>query len=165
MHINNNDLHNFENDVMNTNDMIAFLEHIDQCDFCLEQLIEHQTHETENIAPVYMKDAIMKRATAPNTQVQKVTLETTHKMKLFYEGLRTVVGVALALIMLFSLGQAELFSPQAPKSTAQTTAARQEAKTSFHNFSSGITDGLSDGSQKIVDCINSISNTISNGGN
>ena len=158
MHIDNNDLKKFQNDTMNTEDMIAFLEHIDQCDYCLEQLMENEAHNTQSIAPAYMKETIMQRALAPDVQVQKATLETTHKMKLFYEGLRTVVGVALALIMLFSLGQAELFS-------AQTTAARQDAKNSFHIFSSSITDGLSDGSQKIVDCINSISSTISNGGN
>ena len=165
MHIDNYDLKKFQSDTMNTEDMIAFLEHIDQCDYCLEQLMENEAHNTQSIAPAYMKETIMQRALAPDVQVQKATLETTNKMKLFYDGLRTVVGVALALIMLFSLGQAELFSPQVPQSSAQTTAARQDAKNSFHIFSSSITDGLSDGSQKIVDCINSISSTISNGGN
>ena len=140
MHIDNNDLKKFQSDTMNTEDMIAFLEHIDQCDYCLEQLMENEAHNTQSIAPAYMKETIMQRALAPDVQ-------------------------ALALIMLFSLGQAELFSPQVHQSSAQTTAARQDAKNSFHIFSSSITDGLSDGSQKIVDCINSISSTISNGGN
>ena len=40
MHIDNNDLKKFQSDTMNTEDMIAFLEHIDQCDYCLEQLME-----------------------------------------------------------------------------------------------------------------------------
>ena len=31
MHINNNDLEKFQNDVMNTDEMISFLEHLDQC--------------------------------------------------------------------------------------------------------------------------------------
>lgn len=88
MHIDNNDLKKFQSDTMNTEDMIAFLEHIDQCDYCLEQLMENEAHNTQSIAPAYMKETIMQRALAPDVQVQKATLETTHKMKLFYEGLQ-----------------------------------------------------------------------------
>lgn len=106
MHINNNDLEKFQNDVMNTDEMISFLEHLDQCDYCLEQLIEHSEQDTQTVAPAYMKETIMKRATAPDTRARKAAVDTTHKMRIFYEGLRTVVGVALALVMLLSLGQA-----------------------------------------------------------
>ena len=116
MHINNNDLEKFQNDVMNTDEMISFLEHLDQCDYCLEQLIEHSEQDTQTVAPAYMKETIMKRATAPDTRARKAAVDTTHKMRIFYEGLRTVVGVALALVMLLSLGQANFFTPQVPKS-------------------------------------------------
>ena len=51
MHINNNDLEKFQNDVMNTDEMISFLEHLDQCDYCLEQLIEHSEQDTQTVAP------------------------------------------------------------------------------------------------------------------
>ena len=108
---------------------------------------------------------IMKRATAADTQVQKTAINATHQMRIFYQGLRTVVGVVLALIMLFSLGQMDWFTPQLPQSTARSAHARREAQTSFRNFSDNLTDGFTDGSQKVVDYINSISNTITNGGN
>lgn len=55
MHINNNDLEKFQNDVMNTDEMISFLEHLDQCDYCLEQLIEHSEQDTQTVAPAYIE--------------------------------------------------------------------------------------------------------------
>lgn len=45
----------------------------------------------------------MERVTAPDIQIQKTAADATYKMRFFYEGLRTVVGVVLALVMLFSL--------------------------------------------------------------
>ena len=155
----------FQNDVMNTDEMISFLEHLDQCDYCLEQLIEHSEQDTQTVAPAYMKETIMKRATAPDTRARKAAVDTTHKMRIFYEGLRTVVGVALALVMLLSLGQANFFTPQVPKSATEATAARQEARSSLRSFSNSLTDGLCSGSQKLAEYINNLSNTITNGGN
>ena len=35
MHINSNDLNNFQNEEMNTDEIIAFLEHMNHCDYCL----------------------------------------------------------------------------------------------------------------------------------
>ena len=101
----------------------------------------------------------MERVTAPDIQIQKTAANATYKMRFFYEGLRTVVGVVLALVMLFSLGQMDFVSPQLPQSTAESS------ETSLRNFSNGITDGISDAPQKVVNYINSISNTITNGGN
>lgn len=168
MHINNNDLRTFQNQEMNTDELIAFLEHLNTCDYCLEQLADAQSNPS-NAAPAYMKEAIMKRATAPDTQMQKATINATHKMHLFYEGLQTVVGVVLALIMLFSLGQITWVTPQIPQSTAKSAEARRDTHKSIRNFSDEITDGIADGfsegSKKMVDYINFISNTITNGGN
>nr|WP_295277296.1 hypothetical protein [uncultured Blautia sp.] len=164
MHINNNNLTNFQTEKMTTDELIVFLEHLDTCDYCLEQLINNQ-NSFQTAAPAYMKETIMNRARDTDTQVQKTAVNATHQIHLFYEGLRTVVGVVLALIMLFSLGQINCFSPQYLQSPSQSAKERLEAQTSFHNFSDGITDSFSGGSKKIVDYINSISNTIANGGN
>ena len=40
MHINSNDLNNFQNEEMNTAEIIAFLEHMNHCDYCLNQLVD-----------------------------------------------------------------------------------------------------------------------------
>ena len=105
MHINSNDLNNFQNEEMNTDEIIAFLEHMNHCDYCLNQLADEYTD------------------------------------------------------------QMDFVSPQLPQSTAKSSETRREIRTSLRNFSNGITDGISDAPQKVVNYINSISNTITNGGN
>ena len=164
MHINSNDLNNFQNEEMNTDEIIAFLEHMKHYDYCLNQLADEYTDHASS-APAYLKETIMERVTAPDIQIQKTASDATYKMRFFYEGLRTVVGVVLALVMLFSLGQMDFVSPQLPQSTAESSETRREIRTSLRNFSNGITDGISDAPQKVVNYINSISNTITNGGN
>lgn len=165
MHINNNDLEKFQSNVMNTDEAVSFLEHLEQCNYCLEQLMEHSEQDTQIVAPAYMKETIMKRITAPDTRVQKAAVDTTHKMQIFYEGLRTVMGVALALIMLLSLRETNLFTPNVPKSITEVTAARQETKNSLRSLSNSLTDGLCSGPQMLTEYINNLSNTITNGGN
>ena len=44
MHINSNDLNNFQNEEMNTDEIIAFLEHMNHCDYCLNQLADEYQH-------------------------------------------------------------------------------------------------------------------------
>ena len=109
MHINSNDLNNFQNEEMNTDEIIAFLEHMNHCDYCLNQLVDEYTDHASS-APAYLKGTIMERVTAPDIQIQKTAADATYKMRFFYEGLRTVVGVVLALVMLFSLGQMDFVS-------------------------------------------------------
>ena len=117
MHINSNDLNNFQNEEMNTDEIIAFLEHMNHCDYCLNQLVDEYTDDASS-APAYLKGTIM-----------------------------------------------DFVSPQLPQSTAKSSETRREIRTSLRNFSNGITDGISDAPQKVVNYINSISNTITNGGN
>ena len=45
MHINSNDLNNFQNEEMNTDEIIAFLEHMNHCDYCLNQLVDEYTDQ------------------------------------------------------------------------------------------------------------------------
>lgn len=45
MHINSNDLNNFQNEEMNTDEIIAFLEHMNHCDYCLNQLVNEYTDD------------------------------------------------------------------------------------------------------------------------
>ena len=94
MHINSNDLNNFQNEEMNTDEIIAFLEHMNHCDYCLNQLVDEYTDHASS-APAYLKGTIMERVTAPDIQIQKTAADATYKMRFFYEGLRTVVGLSL----------------------------------------------------------------------
>ena len=61
MHIPQDKLQKFQDGAMNTDEMIHFLEHIDQCDFCLEQLLQDEETSSEH-APAYLQDKILKEA-------------------------------------------------------------------------------------------------------
>lgn len=60
MHIPQDKLQKFQDGAMNTDEMIHFLEHIDQCDFCLEQLLQDEETSSEH-APAYLQDKILKK--------------------------------------------------------------------------------------------------------
>lgn len=169
MHINSNNLNDFQNDAMDTTHMIAFLEHLDQCDYCLEQLLE-DAPKKEPI-PAGMKESILNRADSLEIHTEKALLEASYKVNSFYKLFRTVVvGTVLSLIMLLGL---TFSSPAITEEKALSQDTRQEtpvenpkreARDSLHSFSSGITEGLSDGSTQVIKYINSIFSPITNGG-
>lgn len=68
MHIPQDELQKFQDGTMNTDEMIYFLEHIDQCDFCLEQLLQDEETSSEH-APAYLQDKILKKAASPEVQL------------------------------------------------------------------------------------------------
>ena len=165
MHINNNELKDFENNTMSTQEIIAFLQHMEQCDYCLEQMLDQQQTDQTTQAPAYLKGTILNRANSLEIQAEKTALHVEHKVNHFFQGLRTMVGIALALIMLFSLGESDLFTSQNREAFSQEATTQNRIQSSLSFISSGVTDGLSDGSQKFINCLNSISTTITNGGN
>ena len=55
MHIPQDELQKFQSGTMDTEEMIHFLEHMEQCDFCLDQLLQEE--ETASApAPSYQQD-------------------------------------------------------------------------------------------------------------
>ena len=106
MHIPSDELQKFQNGTMDTEEMIHFLEHMEQCDFCLEQLIQDEETSSEH-APAYLQDKILKKAASPEIQASRKIHETAYWMKLLCTGLRTAVGMGVALIMLFSVSQTD----------------------------------------------------------
>lgn len=166
MHIDKNALDRFQNDEMETKDMIAFLEHLDKCDYCLDQMINRESLDLP-AAPVYLKEQILARTASMDIKAEKSVAETSYKMKMLYEGLHTAVGVLVALFLLFCISQAE-FSSFGPRQTAviEQTEQTERPGTTNHlkDFSIGINEGLSNGSDKISDYLDYISKKISNGG-
>ncbi len=169
MHINSKNLNDFQNDAMDTTHMIAFLEHLDQCDYCLEQLLKNEPEKKP--IPAGMKESILSKADSLEIHTEKAFLEASYRVNSFYKLFRTVVaGTVLSLIMLLGL---TFSSPAIAKDKALSQDTRQEtpaenpqreARDSIHSFSSGITEGLSDGSTQIIKYINSIFSPITNGG-
>ena len=49
MHIPQDELQKFQDGTMNTDEMIHFLEHMEQCDFCLDELLQNDRIGCESI--------------------------------------------------------------------------------------------------------------------
>lgn len=60
MHISQDELQKFQDGTMNTDEMIHFLEHMEQCDFCLDELLQNEDAASE-YAPSYLQDEILKK--------------------------------------------------------------------------------------------------------
>ena len=94
MHVREKSLNKItDSNTVSTEEMIAFLEHLDQCDFCLDQMIEEEIRNTDQPAPDYLAEQILNRAAAPDVQAAKAVRTTSRKMQLFYYGLRTATGM------------------------------------------------------------------------
>ncbi len=165
MHFQDKDFDSFENNTMSTEEMITFLEHLDNCSFCLEQML-HNEEQMESIpAPVYLKEQILHKTFSPNIQASKAVSSTSYKMQMLYCGLRTGIGVIAALFLLFFIGQTD-FSAIQPRLSTQTEAPRKISDRHEHlyHFSQGLSDGISDGSRKLTNYLNDFSNKLLNGG-
>lgn len=169
MHVQDKTLEKFsDNDKMNTEEMIAFLEHLDQCDFCLEQMIENESQTREVSAPDYLSEQILQRASAPDIQAARAVRRTSRKMQLFYYGLRTATGVIAALFLLFTVQRIDfstLHTFSYSKTRERSTASGQEAPSgSISRFTERISSGLSRGVDAGFDYIEDFSNKLFNGG-
>lgn len=169
MHIQENSLKKFtDSDTASTEEMIAFLEHLDQCDFCLEQMIEEETRSTAHPAPDYLTEQILSRAAAPDIQAAKAVHTTSRKMQLFYYGLRTATGVIAALFLLFVIQQTDLstfsgISVPDPGQSAIHTEINTHPET-LSRLSQNISAELSRCSDKLTGYMRNFSNKILNGG-
>lgn len=168
MHINDKELKQYQSDKMRTQDMIAFLEHLDQCDFCLDQFIHHEEQQCTHTTPVYLKEQILARTASPEIRAVKAAGETSHRMQMFYYSLRTAAGVIAALFLLFSVGQVDFASLRShPSVHTENTQEHPEKRSGnyLYDLSRSIGSGLSGGTEKLTDYLNDISNILLNGGN
>lgn len=164
MHISEKEKKNFQAGYMTTEETIAFLEHLDNCDFCLEQLVqEEEQHFT--VTPAYLKEQILQTALSPEVQVTKAVRTTSHRMQTFYYSLRTALGVAAALFLLFSIDQVE-FSPH-PRSLDIKTEApvTQRSGNRLYDLSQKVGQRLTGSTTAVTDYLNDFSSKLFNGGN
>lgn len=170
MHLQEKNFDSFTNgsDSMNTEEMIAFLEHLDSCNFCLEQMLQSEEQQESITAPLYLKEQILKKTSSLDVQTAKAISATSYKMQLLYCGLRTGIGVIAALFLLFFIGQTD-FSALQPSLAVQTEVSgdvpdHREYPSHLYRFSQTLNNGISDSSRKLTDYLNDFSNKILNGG-
>ena len=145
MHIPQDELQKFQDGTMNTGEMIYFLEHIDQCDFCLEQLLQDEE-------------------TSPEVQTSRKIHETAYWMKLLCTGLRTAVGMGVALIMLFSVSQTDFTALHTSPETKAKISSSLDIGFNLSQLSRKVGSQLSENSQNISDNLSDLTNKIINGG-
>lgn len=168
MHIDDKELNNFHNETMDSETLRAFLEHLENCDFCLDQMI-HQEEEKCIAAPSYLKEQILNKASSPEVQVAKAASETSRKMQMLYYSLQTAAGVLAALFLLFSIGSIELPIPSshseynAQAENTQETTSKQRGNR-LYDFTKDIGQTITDNTGFVTDYLNEFSNKLLNGG-
>lgn len=127
MHIPQDELQKFQSGTMDTEEMIHFLEHMEQCDFCLDQLLQEE--ETASApAPSYLQGRNYEKSFFTGGNCFQKIRETAYWFRLLCAGLRTAVGMGVALIMLFSVSQSD-FTTLRP--------SRKPGQKSLHLLTSG----------------------------
>lgn len=167
MHISQDEINKFQDDSMNVEEMIAFLEHMDDCDHCLEQVLNYEKNHMSQ-APAYMKEQILTKAATPAVQTGKTFAAASYRMQLFYCGLRTAAGVLMALFLLFSISKVDLasFAPESGILTEfpEMPSLPDKHSSRLYDLSRNLNQGLTEGSKTLNNYLNDFSNKIINGG-
>jgi hypothetical protein len=168
MHLKPQDIKHFDSNTLETKEMIAFLEHLDSCDFCLEQITSDKILAPDIQAPACLKEQILARAAQADVQTAKAVKETSHKMQLFYCSLRTAAGVVAALFLLFTMGSIDfssLLSKEPVQIETMVSEPPQKSRPNYLNkFSSHLGRKLNKSTFAVSSGLNQITNFI-NGGN
>lgn len=170
MHIQKKSMEIFEqNEKMSASEMIDFLEHLEQCDFCLEQMLKEEENSSPVItAPAYLSEEILEKAASFDVQTPKIIRTASRRTELFHYRLRTAAGVAAALALLFLSGHVEFTPRPVPaEQTVEFSSGQQapwERGSGLAHFSRAIGSGISSGSDKLSDYLRSFPNKIFKGG-
>ena len=146
MHIPQDEFQKFQDGTMNTDEMIRFLEHMNQCDFCLDELLQNEDAASE-YAPSYLQDEILKKAASPEVQAS-----------------RKIHEMGVALIMLFSVSQTDFTALHPSPETKVKISSSLDIGSGLNQLSREVGSQLSEHSQKISNNLNDLTNKIINGG-
>ena len=163
MHIDKNDLIEFDNGTMNEQELIEFLSHLNHCDSCLDQMIEQENHSPVT-APSYLAEQIMDKAISSEVQFARAANKVSRKVQFLRYGLQTAAGVAAALLLLFSIPDIDFSELRSNYSSVQSERRVPEHNSQLYDFSRGINQSICDGTSSLVQYISDFSSKIMNGG-
>ena len=163
MHIDKNDLIEFDNGTMNEQELIEFLSHLNHCDSCLDQMIEQENHSPVT-APSYLAEQIMDKAISSEVQFARAANKVSRKVQFLRYGLQTAAGVAAALLLLFSIPDIDFSELKSNYSSVQSERTVPEHNSQLYDFSRGINQSICDGTSSLVQYISDFSSKIMNGG-
>ena len=163
MHIDKNDLIEFDNGTMNEQELIEFLSHLNHCDSCLDQMIEQENHSPVT-APSYLAEQIMDKAISSEVQFARAANKVSRKVQFLRYGLQTAAGVAAALLLLFSIPDIDFSELRSNYSSVQSERTVPEHNSQLYDFSRGINQSICDGTSSLVQYISDFSSKRMNGG-
>ena len=163
MHIDKNDLIEFDNGTMNEQELIEFLSHLNHCDSCLDQLIDQENHSPVT-APSYLAEQIMDKAISSEVQFARAANKVSRKVQFLRYGLQTAAGVAAALLLLFSIPDIDFSELRSNYSSVQSERTVPEHNSQLYDFSRDINQSICDGTSSLVQYISDFSSKIMNGG-
>lgn len=168
MHVSPEEIQRFQEQSMNTEDMISFLEHIDNCNYCLEQMLDFEEDFHIPEAPAYLKEQILSHAATPRIQAEKARHTFSYRLQLFYCGVKTTAGVLMALLLLFSVSNMD-FAGLASNFTIQKEHTYTQYLSGQHpdylyQFSQRINQELTDNSEALASYLDDFSSKLFNGG-
>ena len=111
-----------------------------------------------------IQDKILKKAASPEVQTSRKIHETAYWMKLLCTGLRTAVGMGVALIMLFSVSQTDFTALHTSPETKAKISSSLDIGFNLSQLSRKVGSQLSENSQNISDNLSDLTNKIINGG-
>jgi len=149
MHIENEELVQFQKGDLDSVRMVELLEHIANCDYCADKLINMESQELMP-APVYLKDQMIKRTQMLDVKAEIHIKTTSKQVQLLLYGLKTTAAVLGALLLLFSVGQIR-------------TAGNIE-DVNHVEVTTSLGNQLNEKSNFVADIMNQYSNQIINGG-
>lgn len=164
MHIDKNDLIEFDNGTMSTQQIIELLSHLDHCDSCLDQMIEQESHNSVTV-PSYLTEQIMNKTASSEVQFARAANKASRKVQLLRYSLQTAAGVAAALLLLFSIPSVDFSELRANHYSTQTERTVPErGGNQLYDFSRGINQSICDGTSSLAQYISDFSSKIMNGG-
>ena len=164
MHIDKNDLIEFDNGTMSTQQIIELLSHLDHCDSCLDQMIEQESRSPVT-APSYLAEQIMNKAASSEVQFARAANKASRKFQFLRYSLETAAGVAAALLLLFSIPSVDFSELRSNHYSTQTERTGTErAGSQLYDFSKGINQSICDGTSSLAQYISDFSSKIMNGG-
>ena len=164
MHIDKNDLIEFDNGTMNEQELIEFLSHLNHCDSCLDQMIEQENHSPVT-APSYLAKQIMDKAISSEVQFARAANKVSRKVQFLRYGLQTAAGVAAALLLLFSIPSVDFSELRSNHySTQSERTVPERSGNQLYDFSRGVNQSICDGTSSLAQYISDFSSKIMNGG-
>jgi hypothetical protein len=154
-HISQAELIQFQNDLMDPQEKIKFLEHISTCDFCAEQFADGMIGQTLT-APPDLKGNLLSAVKRPEIQIARKVNETSKRMQLLWYSIKVgtaAIGAFTVLILAMNFSNN---MPSIKDNPVPITKEDTESSEDKFSLTTAIKEGMNSFSNSILDFSNNI---------